>query len=160
MLVSSLMVVTCLPCQPCSRNPSLGSGECGLLSVHKGAGSRRVSCASIVTHCFDEETDECCKNLKARPSLGGASQRRKNSIALELPPGGPAGRRKNSRGSIGGGAATSASGEEDRSRCGSACSQSSTSSALSWTTVQALRRTAAAAMGGKLSKELPFTHKI
>ena len=53
-------------------------------STSQHTGSRRGSCASLVTHCFDEEKDECCKNLKPRPSLSGASQHR-NSIVLELP---------------------------------------------------------------------------
>ena len=104
---------------------------------YQGGGSRRGSCAAIVTHCYDEETDECYKNLKPRPSLGGGGGSRnqhRGSIVLELPQ-----PRRSPRGSI--------CGDGDRSRCGSACSQSSSASAISWTTIQALRRSAAAALG-------------
>ena len=71
-----------------TQDQPVASGSQGktnqLLVTGQHTGSRRGSCASLVTHCFDEEKDECCKNLKPRPSLSGASGKR-NSIVLELP---------------------------------------------------------------------------
>ena len=98
--------------------------------------SRRSSCTAIVTAYEDEDHEkEVYHNLKPRPSLGASALEPRGSIVLEL----PQLHHRSPRGSITGDF------NGDRSRCGSACSASSNASAISWTTLQALRRSAAAA---------------